>query len=98
MVSLTLKLIDKISEFDTVPEVVKYLESLLTSVPTFKTHKPFQGDNGDWFVIPINVYYSEVETFEKQSSDTGKKLMEQSWEKLDCFDRFYSDHQPPINV
>ena len=90
MVSLTLKLIDKISEFDTVPEVVQYLNSLLTSIPTFKTHKPFQGDNGDWFVIPINVYDSEVETYEKQSSDAEKKLMEQSWEKLDCFDRFYS--------
>jgi len=86
---LTQKTIDKISEFNNVAEVVEYMKCLLTSEPTFKTHKPYQGDNGDWYVIPIALFDSEISHYE-QSSDDTKRTIEKSWEKLDCFDRFYT--------
>lgn len=88
MLNLTL-IIEAVKTMNSVSEVVEYLERLNSNQePTFKTHKPFQGENGDWFAIPSEQFEFEVLRHGLAPDHETKLNIESTWQKLECFDRF----------
>lgn len=69
--------------------VVQYLQILKSQQhASFKTHKPFQGENGDWYAIPNEQFDFEVLRHGLAPDHETKMNIEGTWQKLECFDRF----------